>query len=264
MEMEFVPSGEFTMGSSREMAAYARKLCIEFSGENAIATCKASAFVNEQPAHQVKVGAFWIDKTEVSNGQYQKCVEAGKCAAPLLNTSFSRSTYYGDLVYQDYPVINIEWSMASAYCTWAGGKLPTEAQWEYAARGPESLIYPWGNTFERDKLNYCDINCGALSDAAYDDGHPDTAPVGSYPSGASWVGALDMAGNVREWVSDWYGPYSPADVENPAGPEVGESKIPRGGSWYDTPDDTRSTNRGSELLDYYRHNLGFRCAKEDR
>lgn len=143
-----------------------------------------------------------------------------------------------------------------------GGRLPTEAEWEYATRGPESRIFAWGNDFERGKLSYCYAGCPLLSDKSYNDRYPDTAAVGSFPSAASWVGALDMTGNVREWVADWLGPYRAGSIANPSGPETGDLKITRGGSWYDTPHDVRGANRGRESLEYYRDNLGFRCATD--
>lgn len=261
MAMVFVPPGEFMMGSSHDMAVYAKQLCEDFSGDTALATCKAAAFVDEQPAHLVRLEAFWIDRLEVTNSQYETCVQAGECDRPLSEASFSRARYFDDPAYDDYPVINVTWQMASQYCAWASAQLPTEAQWEYAARGRESRVFPWGNTFEASRLNYCDASCALIADPAHGDGYPDTAPVGSFSSGASWIGALDMAGNVREWVSDWYGRYPSADVANPGGPEAGELKITRGGAWYDTPDDVRSTNRGGESLEYWRYNLGFRCAR---
>jgi serine/threonine-protein kinase len=229
----------------------------------AIATCKFAAFVDEQPAHEVSLGSFWLDGTEITNQQYRWCVEAGNCDPPRLNSSFTRESYYDDPVYDEYPVINVDHGMATAYCAWAGARLPTESEWEYAARGPESLVFPWGNNFEKADLNYCDVRCNGLSDSTFDDGYPDTSPVGAFPAGASWVGALDMAGNVREWVSGTYAYYETGVIVNQSGLDTEGLKIPRGGSWYDKPDDVRSANRGGELPEYFRHNLGFRCAQDD-
>ena len=262
MDMVFVPSGAFSMGSNREMVKYAQQLCNESGSDMAIATCRSAAFVDEQPAHRVRLDSFWLDRTEISNRQYRICVEADVCVQPCLNSSFSRLSYHDNPVYADYPVINVDFYMASTYCSWVGARLPTETEWEYAARGPESLVFPWGNTFERSKLNYCDVNCNGLSAGTFDDDYPDTAPIGTFPSGASWVGALDMAGNVREWVSDTYTYYQSGEAVNQSGIDTEELKIPRGGSWYDKPDDVRSANRGGELPDYFRHNLGFRCAQD--
>jgi len=262
MDMVFVPAGEFSMGSDREMAKYAKRLCEASSGELAVATCQAAAFVDEQPAHAVQLDAFWIDRTEVTNAQYQDCVEAKACAELPLRSSYSRPSYYGVPAYNAYPVVNVQWQMAATYCSWVDARLPTEAEWEYAARGPESRIFPWGSQFDPSRLNYCDKGCPLLSDTSYDDVYADTAPVGTFPSGASWSGALDMAGNAREWVADWLGKYPTNMALNPTGTETGELKISRGGSWYDTPDDVRSANRGGESLEYYRHNLGFRCARD--
>lgn len=262
MEMVFVPGGEFTMGSDKEMVHYAKELCRQSGGANAIGTCKYAAFIDEQPAHEVRVDSFWLDKKEISNLQYGLCVAAGACDPPRLISSFSQKSYFNDPAFQYYPVINVDISQASAYCSWVGARLPAENEWEYAARGPESLIFPWGNIFDKTRLNYCDAGCEGISDNSYDDGYPDTAPVGSFPSGASWVGVLDLSGNVREWVSDVYASYQTGEAVNQSGIDTGELRIPRGGSWYDKPDDVRSANRGGELPDYFRHNLGFRCAKD--
>jgi eukaryotic-like serine/threonine-protein kinase len=251
------------MGSDREMVRYAGELCTTSAGELAIAVCKPAAFANEQPAHRVRLDAFWIDRTEVTNGQYRGCVQSGGCDPPALDSSFSRPSYYDNPVYDSYPVVNIVWQMSAQYCSWANARLPTEAEWEYAARGPESSIFPWGNSFENSRLNYCDADCAMIADSTFNDGYSDTAPVGSFPSGASWMGALDMAGNAREWVVDWLGSYPSEEAANPKGPQTGELKIPKGGSWYDTPDDVRSANRGGESLDYFRDNLGFRCVTSD-
>jgi formylglycine-generating enzyme required for sulfatase activity len=261
MVMVGVPAGEFRMGTDTDELRYARELCKEYLGELATATCLAGGFGNEQPAHTVALNGFWIDRTEVTNGQYRQCVEAGGCEPPVESGSFTRDSYYGDSGYDNYPVIWVRWDQASGYCAWAGGRLPTEAEWEYAARGPEGLVFPWGDTFDGTRVNYCDVGCDGVNDETTDDGYPDTAPVGSFPAGASWCGALDMAGNVREWVADWFVDYSSGRQVNPTSPPGGDSRIPRGGSWYDTPDDVRSANRGENSPDYTRHKVGFRCAR---
>jgi formylglycine-generating enzyme required for sulfatase activity len=259
MIMLYVPAGAFEMGSTRDMRLYAKQLCEQYSGDLAFGTCSLTSFANESPAHTVALKAFWIDRTEVTNEQYRQCVEAGACTPPVDLSSYTRADYFDDTAFDEYPVIWVDWHMVAAYCDWAGVRLPVEAEWEYAARGPDSLIFPWGDEFEPARLNYCDVGCDGISDPDFNDGFPDTAPVGSFPQGVSWIGALDMAGNVREWVKDLYGFYKPGQAEDPRGPQTGESRIPRGGSWYDRPDDTRSANRGEETPDYNRHNLGFRC-----
>jgi formylglycine-generating enzyme required for sulfatase activity len=201
----------------------------------------------------------------VTNGQYQRCVQAGHCLPPVESGSYTRATYYGDPAYDDFPVLWVTQRQAADYCVWAGGQLPTEAQWEYAARGPESRLFPWGDEFDGTRLNYCDASCAAgMKDEALNDGYAETAPVGSFPSGISWCGALDMAGNVREWVADGYGYYSRERQVNPTGPPSGDSCIPRGGCWLDTPEITRSANRGANTIDYARHKVGFRCAASAR
>ena len=262
MVMVYVSSGEFNMGSSHEEVIYARELCRESVSQNDIhiSVCSSAAYTNEQPAHSVRLHSYWIDQTEITNQQYSLCTNSGECTPPVELGSFTRDVYFADPEFANYPVVYVRWDQAAAYCQWAGGRLPTEAEWEYAARGPKSLIYPWGNTFDRYRLNYCDVNCPAgVIDSSFDDQYPETAPVGSYPEGASWIGALDMAGNVREWVADWYGYYTADRQENPQGATQGDGHIPRGGSWLDTPDDVRSANRGENSPDYTRHKVGFRC-----
>ena len=256
MRMVYVPDGDFEMGSDYQATAYARKLCNEYSGELGSAICRSENFGDELPAHIVILNDFWIDQTEVTNGQYQKCEQAGACTPPQDIGSHSRSTYYGNPEYAYYPVIFVTREQASDYCSWTGGRLPTEAEWEYAARGPESWIFPWGNNFEVTRLNYCDANCDAgrtirMSTMATQKRHQC-----SFPSGASWVGALDMAGNVREWVADWYGPYTFDPQVNPTGPATGEL-IPHGGSWLDLPNLVRSANRGGNVPGYTGMIMGF-------
>jgi formylglycine-generating enzyme required for sulfatase activity len=231
MVMVYVPAGGFPMGS--------------LQGDD-----------DERPVHNVILDAFWIDRTEVTNAQYALCVNDGWCEA----SSYADDTdYNGD----GHPVVGVSWYNANAYCEWVGGRLPTEAEWEYAARGPEGHIYPWGDTFGGRRLNFCDANCvfTAHQDAAHDDGYEKTAPVGSYPGGASWCGALDMAGNVWEWVADWYDAeyYDHSPAKNPLGPSSGEGRGIRGGSWGQDANSARCANRN---LDYPTETFdinGFRC-----
>ncbi len=255
MVMVYAPGGEFEMGST-DYGAYAMQLCKQYYGD-----CLWDSYKDEGPAHPVALDDFWIDQTEVTNGHYRQCVEAGGCTPPAKNSSYTCESYYDDRAYDAYPVMYVTWYQAAEYCEWAGGQLPTEAQWEYAARGPENRIFPWGNTFDGSRLNYCDTNCPLeFADKTEDDGYADTAPVGGYPAGISWCGALDMAGNVREWVADWYGFYPPPDKQiNPMGPASGKFRGLRGGAWINVPDDVRSVNRGSNDPNDARHKVGFRC-----
>ena len=248
MTMVYVSTGSFSMGSREEAS-------------------------DELPVHDVTLDGFWIDRTEVNNLHF----------AVFLNTMGNQEeggvTWFdtGDEDAKiderngefaawsetaDHPVVEVSWYGAAAYCEWAGGKLPTEAQWEYAARGPDGLAFPWGEDFDGEKANYCDKNCDFdWKDEDYDDRNGETAPVGSYPGGASRAGALDMAGNVWEWVNDWYDSeyYADAAAENPTGPESGDRKVLRGGGWNSGSLDLRSAHRGSNDPDYSPANLGFRC-----
>lgn len=227
MVMVCVPSGEFQMGNAEEEVQAAIEVCNQHYGD-----CDREWFESELPVHEVALDGFWMDQTEVTNEQYAQCVATGACDPPADSSSYTREAYYGNSAYDDYPVVYVSWYSATAYCQWVGGRLPTEAEWEYAARGPGGYAYPWGDVFEGTRLNYCDANCDFdWNDEAYDDGYADTAPVGSYPSGASWVGVLDMSGNVWEWVADWYGDYTFERRENPTGPVSGDSRVLRGGSW---------------------------------
>lgn len=219
---------------------------------------------DERPVHLVVLEEFWIDRTEVTNAQYQACVADGECAAPLERSSYSVSDYYTNQSYAAYPVVHVTWEMADNFCEWRGGRLPTEAEWEYAAIGRSGALYPWGNALAGDKANFCDAACSSnfsWRDISIKDGEAEIGPVGSYPAGASWVGALDMAGNVYEWVFDWYdeGFYAVSPDENPAGPASGTEHVLRGGSWFDRAEFLRSANRVAFPAGGSGDNIGFRC-----
>ncbi len=222
MVMVFVPAGNFSMGSNSSS--------------------------NEEPIHSVYLDAYWIDKTEVTNAMFAKCSQCGSS----FSYSDTRVNYYGNPEYENYPVIWVNWSVASAYCQWAGARLPTEAEWEKAARGMDGRIYPWGTSSpNKSFLNY-NQNIG------------DTTAVGSYPSGASPYGALDMAGNVWEWVNDWYGSnyYASSPSSNPQGPPDGIARVLRGGAFNSNEGLIRSTTRGSGLVNWSpTPNDGFRCVR---
>jgi formylglycine-generating enzyme required for sulfatase activity len=201
----YIPGGEFLMGS---------------------AAVDSAAKDDQRPQHPVIVNGFWIDQTEVTNRMYALCVQAGVCQAPVYPGSSTRSNYYGNPDYLDYPVVWVTWSDAQTYCQWAGRRLPTEAEWEKAARGASGSIYPWGDALPDGKhANLCDANCKEKNaDASIDDGYGDTSPVGSYPEGASPDQIQDLSGNVWEWVLDWYGAdyYTRMVKDSPTGPDAGE------------------------------------------
>ena len=196
----------------------------------------------EKPVRRVYLDEFFIDKYEVTNEQYNQCVGAGLC---------STNHKYEGFTDPQQPVVGVDWNQASAYCAWAGKRFPTEAEWEKAARGTEGWLYPWGEGIDCSRANYGDCKNGK------------TKNVGSYPSGASPYGAMDMAGNVWEWTADWYDAnyYKSSPNRNPTGPGSGQYRVLRGGSWRDLPTDLRASYR---LWDYPGDRgklFGFRCAR---
>ncbi len=216
---------------------------------------------DERPAHNVCITGFEMDLHEVTNAEYVACVTDGHCAMPSEITSWTRPDYFGEPGYASYPVIFVDWNKANAYCEWAGKRLPSEAEWEYAARGGQAgNRYPWGDV----------VNCGNANYGRYVDTDPcysylghanDTQQVQSYaPNG---YGLYDMAGNVFEWVADYFGStyYASSPVNDPPGPATGGLRVYRGGSWYQASGFLRVADRNNILPNSEDFSLGFRCAR---
>jgi serine/threonine-protein kinase len=204
---------------------------------------------DERPEQEIYLNAFWIDKYEVVNEQYSICVQDGVCSEPSETKSFTRKEYYGTEEFDNFPVVYVNWYQASEYCQWAGGSLPTEAQWEKAARGSDGRTYPWGEE---------EPTCALVN---FGDCIGDTNSAGSYPKGASPYGVMEMSGNVMEWVADWYigDFYSVMPTENPTGPTNGKVRAIRGGNWQHGEIGIHSFNRfwARPLISW--SELGFRC-----
>jgi formylglycine-generating enzyme required for sulfatase activity len=229
----YVPAGDFLMGSLDS---------------------DSTATADEKPQHTVYLDAYWIDQTLVTNAMYALCVQAGACPPPIATKSATHDAYYGNAEYADYPVIWVDWNDAQAYCKWAGRRLPTEAEWEKAARSTDGRLYPWGDTAPTCALGNFGFQAGYCVG--------DTSKVGSYPAGASPYGALDMSGNVWEMVADWYDAsyYSSSPGRNPTGPASGVTRVIRAGSWYIDTNKFNSTNR-ADYIGPGANNGGFRCVR---
>jgi len=265
VRMNLIPAGSFEMGTDSEVALEeCRSL---YSGTDVFIgeSCQQSWYANEEPVHTVYLDDYYIDLREVTNAMYALCVEKGFCTEPSDKDSSTHNSYYGNLAYADYPVIDVIWEQAQEYCEWRGARLPTEAEWEKAARGTEGQLYPWGNTFDGSLANFCDKNCTKdWANLDYDDGYTELAPVGTFPEAASPYGVLEMGGNVWEWVSDWYSEdyYANSPSENPNGPDSGTFRVARGGSWYGAGFNLRTCIRGWFIPTMNIGNdLGFRCAR---
>ena len=250
MVQVYVPEGDFLMGSPDGVG-----------------------YDDEYPQHVVYLDGYWIDQTEVTNEMFSSFVEAtgyetdseyerrnvkhwnsqtGKYESSTRADWAHPQGLSSDLSgLEDHPVVHVSWNDAQAYCAWAGRRLPTEAEWEKAARGENGQTYPWGN----------DIPSSSLANYGYNE--KSTTEVGSFPAGASPYGALDMAGNVWEWVADWYGAYPSGPETNPQGPAIGEYRGLRGGSWNMSVDLIRSALRNRDVSELPRLPYlddGFRCA----
>jgi formylglycine-generating enzyme required for sulfatase activity len=255
IEQVFVPAGCFQMGTSDEQGEYALSL-----DAPSWATRRISS---EQAQHEVCLSAgYWIDRTEVTNAAFRAFVEAGGYTNRELwldrGWQWVQAQDIENLpdpciedAAEDWPVVCVTWFEADAYARWRGGALPTEAQWEFAARGTEALIYPWGNEWNPDLANV--VDSASLT------------PVGSYPDGASWVGALDMAGNAMEWVADWLSDgYEPDAATDPTGPESGVLKTEKGGWWGSNAFVARSAyHHFEDPPNYSDHHIGFRIVSPE-
>jgi formylglycine-generating enzyme required for sulfatase activity len=250
----FVPSGNFWRGTCSEQTT---------------PTCQpgepgySSSYDNEEtPLRSIYLDEYYIDSTEVTVNAFKLCVDAGECNTNnFYDTNYSSYCNYGDEERPDHPMNCVNWYGADEYCRWIGKRLPTEAEWEKASRGPDGRIYPWGN--KEPDCSYANFyytgDCLGM-----------TAPVGSYPKGVSPYGAYDMAGNVMEWVNDWHAvdyynenysspDYSPS--ENPQGPASGSNRVTRSGSYDVSESILRCADRNSDDPNVHSHAYGFRCSR---
>jgi formylglycine-generating enzyme required for sulfatase activity len=221
--MVLIPAGEFWMGAE-------------------------DGLPDMRPMHRVYVSTYWLDRHEVTNRQYRQCMESGGCAPPKDHSA------YEDAARADHPVTNITWTQARNYCAWRGKRLPTEAEWEKAARGIDGRLYPWGNSDETFK-------------ARSRPGQPTkngTAPVGSIEFARSPYGVADLVMNASEWVNDWYAEdfYRSSPSRDPQGPARGGFKVLRGGEPSNRPLELRASYRGWDDMSYWGPWVGFRCAQD--
>jgi formylglycine-generating enzyme required for sulfatase activity len=260
-----VPAGSFVMGASGEAQRAALHMCLDEIGPRLHQACHADLFASEGPAVAVYLSAYSIDRVEVTVAAYRKCVRAGVCSpGPILQTD-SR------FVQPELPITNITWDEARSYCTWRGARLPSEAEWERAARGSDGRTWPWGNTPRADAANHGrfmtpeELGNPQVLRVRPDesDGHAFLAPVGSYPGAVSPIGALDLAGNAAEWTNDVYQEEPPQRIStvNPHGPAAGSLRTVRGGSWRHPMLFLRTTARDAAPADARSPEIGFRCAR---
>jgi formylglycine-generating enzyme required for sulfatase activity len=258
-----IPAGQFFMGSDAKQPTEDEK--------------------RSQPSHNVSVDSVCMDLFEVTAKKYRECSDAGKCRRAPADIDFPKMTAKDKAAYSplctgndpekgDHPINCVTWEMADTYCKATGRRLPTEAEWEFASRGPDGRVYPWGDAAPTAQhLNACDAQCLKWAKANKvelsalpigDDGYGTTAPVGKFPAGRSRFGPFDVAGNVWEWVADWYGAYAPDAAQNPQGPTSGERKVIRGGAWNGGQEPwLHPSFRYAQVPHAQSHGIGFRCAK---
>lgn len=244
-DMVLVEAGWFVRGSTAEEIEAIYAACRQVQVERSQALCWRPR--SEQPQHRVYLDAFAIDRYEVTNAQYEECYRAQRCRAPAQSPSFD-SVENGA-----YPVVGVTWFDAENYCRWRGKRLPTEAEWEKAARGPDGWLWPWGNSFVAGNAN--------IRAFGVEPGRGRMVPSDSDRDGLSPYGAANMVGNVMEWVADFFGPYNPSENRNPMGPASGAEKVIRGGSWNTNIVTARPAARVSRPPDTAYPDVGFRCAR---
>ncbi len=248
-----IRGGKFRMGSTVPEVAMANGMCRR---EPDTSRCTAGRFANELPDHEVVLDDFWIDRMEVSNAAYRRCADAGKCRRPTSSAQTRR------LAVDNHPVTMVRWFDARGFCAWVGGRLPTEAEWERAARGWSGRRFPWGHNYNPSIANHGRVALVRLDDS---DGFAELAAVGSFPQGRTLEGVYDMAGNVEEWVADWYSNrYPESGQNNPKGPAIGDFKTVRGGSYVDGGAWLRGAARARALPSLAQPWRGFRCAYDER
>jgi sulfatase modifying factor 1 len=244
-----IEAARFHMGSDDDAIARAVSTCL--LSPPASGRCRADLFADEKPDHDVWLSAYSIDRLEVSNQAYLRCVSAGACAPSGISETDPR------VGRPEHPVASITWREADAYCHWVQGSLPTEAQWERAARGDSARSFPWGQVWNTHLANH-----GAGDDSESElDGYRFAAPVDAFSDGRSFYGLQNMAGNVWEFVADRYTAYeAQASTVEPVGPSTGSERAMRGGSWRSPPHSLRVTARARIPESERRADVGFRCA----
>jgi formylglycine-generating enzyme len=259
-DMALIPKGNFYMGSSFQETTQYYNSCKKLDK-----ACKLWWFRDERPRHTVYLKEYWIDRYETTNADYMGFVLATGARSALDNSCETKGCKDGNLwdgisfpkAISKQPVIQVSWHDAEAYCRWRGKRLPTEAEWEKAARGPSGKLYPWGNELvSSDHAVYKKKWQGVRT----------LSPVGTHPKGDSTYGIHDMTGNVWEWVSDWYqlDYYRNSPLRNPQGSLDGKYKIVRGGSWINNPDTLHSAFRRWSFPEVRFNDTGFRCAKDSQ
>ena len=260
-----IRGGQFTMGASVELQSAALELCREEIGTRNRVACVRDVVDSEGPQRKVFLSPFSIDRVEVTVAAWRACVQAGACSPAPLAVADDR------FLKPSLPITSVTWNEAAAYCAWRGARLPSEAEWERAARGTDGRVWPWGNVLKPNAFNHGRF--AAPDDAGSDfialirpdasDGATFLSPVGAHPDGASPDGIYDMAGNVMEWTADYYRPESPqsSSVVNPHGPDAGAMRSLRGGSWRQPPFFARTSYREAAAPDTRSTEVGFRCVR---
>ncbi|MCL4234008.1 MAG: formylglycine-generating enzyme family protein [Deltaproteobacteria bacterium] len=260
-ELIAIPAGTFWMGSNADPELDAFSPGVD------------EGFSDEHPLHRVDLRAYAIERTEVANAQYRACVDANACDDPFDTSSRTRSDYYLNPAYDAYPVVHVSWHQAAQYCAWLGRRLPTEAEWEKAARGTGVRRYPWGDSPPdclRANLHLSTAHFDTGGNFVVDDEGcaGDTEPVADYDYGASPFSVQNLSGNVFEWVADYYAAnyYDtamwPDNADDPTGPETGERRVIRGGSFMTVATLGRTAYRSAMLPESSTSDLGFRCAAD--